>query len=1137
MLRPNFFYNALIVQKIKLFLKSFWSVILLGLISYLVFFLNYTPGTWLLGWDNLVPEFNFALNIKRALFAGWQEYQGLGLAGGMAHGASLSREIFLWLISPLIPIQFTRYFWTLLMLILGPVGVWFFTRFIFSQKDIEENSYHSSKIKDISKFQLASFISGIFYLFNLATLQYFYPPFETFSSFYGFLPWLIYTSLVFLKSGRKKHSFILLITSFFATSAFQVQTLFIVYILIMGVFLLEVFFRKSWGYKKRVFQWLGITLVANLFWLIPVSYFTIFHSSVNLMAKQNQLATPELLVMNKNFGDWKDILSLKGYWFEYLDQTTQGELEYFLLPWREYLADESLLWIARGLTISGFLGSILLALLYRKKLFAKSFIIFPFSIFLLLTAGKGSAGKIYDFFQNNIPLFEQIFRTTFTKWSVAFAFFIAIGIGFLFHLIQQKLYKWLRLFWISGVIFLMVIVVAPFFRGELIYQKMKVDLPTEYNQLFSFFNDQPKQARIALLPAESIWGWDIYDWGYRGSGFLWYGIEQPILSRAFDVFSPFDETFYHQFFESLRSRDSEELTRILDIYDVGYLLVDTSLIKDSLKEEKQTDYKNIFENIGYEQVFSEGKLIVWENKNISNSFIKIPDEFDVLLTADSFQTRNISSNSQSFISPIASDNSFQQWIFSDVTKQKLSEMNRSDELISFNRKFYLAEKGNNKLIIPKWEKGEKITVIGKISLEDGIVSVNFAPPARFAVGSESFVLADLGQYELEYDPGNVIEQMVFEFNEQMIVINNKTTIDFPFFEATVGEPLQISVNEILNGDMERGFFLKSNGTLDLEIEDSIWDSWLEEQVFELSLEAGSHDIILDIPYISLDLLPFLENSPLVNCDVFERGDISKTLLSGLPGIFYQAKNSGTVCANLDLADIDFSKSYILSVTGNSVLGRPPKFLVNSSTDNFVYLQNLTDKGSFSENYALLSNQNEQENYFINLELKSFGEDVAETTINNMELLDFSFPLDILSKVYLESEDYSVTVNDGINIVPGTDKKIGTSFYKMRVDVTSDDGLLTLSQGFDDGWISFSLNEKIRVFPHTIYNGWANAWVIPEGNQIIYIVYWPQVVIFLGLGLFILITCLFLISTKKKSRIDTLRSKKYPSKESFEEFSE
>ena len=46
---------------------------------------------------------------------------------------------------------------------------------------------------------------------------------------------------------------------------------------------------------------------------------------------------------------------------------------------------------------------------------------------------------------------------------------------------------------------------------------------------------------------ETAWGgWNYYDWGYRGSGFLWYGIKQPILDRAFDVWDKSSEKYYEE---------------------------------------------------------------------------------------------------------------------------------------------------------------------------------------------------------------------------------------------------------------------------------------------------------------------------------------------------------------------------------------------------------------------------------------------------------------------------------------------------------------------------------------------------------------------------------------------------------------
>ena len=101
----------------------------------LLFITNYVPGTILSGWDNLHPEFDFGLNIKRSIFAVWQEYQGVGLLGGMAHAADLPRQIFLLFLSLFLPLNSLRYIWTFIMLFVGSAGAYFLIihGLIFSQ--------------------------------------------------------------------------------------------------------------------------------------------------------------------------------------------------------------------------------------------------------------------------------------------------------------------------------------------------------------------------------------------------------------------------------------------------------------------------------------------------------------------------------------------------------------------------------------------------------------------------------------------------------------------------------------------------------------------------------------------------------------------------------------------------------------------------------------------------------------------------------------------------------------------------------------------------------------------------------------------------------------------------------------------
>jgi len=84
----------------------------------------------------------------------------------------------------ILPASFLRYFWTFAMLAIGPLGVYFFVRSLISK------SY-------------PAFVGAMFYIFNLVTVQTFFTPFETFVSFYGFLPWLLLFATSYLKTGNQ----------------------------------------------------------------------------------------------------------------------------------------------------------------------------------------------------------------------------------------------------------------------------------------------------------------------------------------------------------------------------------------------------------------------------------------------------------------------------------------------------------------------------------------------------------------------------------------------------------------------------------------------------------------------------------------------------------------------------------------------------------------------------------------------------------------------------------------------------------------------------------------------------------------------------------------------------------------------
>ena len=77
-----------------------------------------------------------------------------------------------------------------------------------------------------------------------------------------------------------------------------------------------------------------------------------------------------------------------------------------------------------------------------------------------------------------------------------------------------------------------------------------------------YFKNIDKNKRIALLPDHTFWGWFYHRWGYNGSGFLWYGIEQPIVSRTFDSWSSKSEGYFWEMKTAAEAENVEQFEAV-----------------------------------------------------------------------------------------------------------------------------------------------------------------------------------------------------------------------------------------------------------------------------------------------------------------------------------------------------------------------------------------------------------------------------------------------------------------------------------------------------------------------------------------------------------------------------------------------
>lgn len=546
------------------FFTHHWPVLTLTAVGLILSLLNHQPNTFLTGWDNLHPEFNFSLDLSRSLTAAWQEYRGLGLLGGMAHAADLPHQLLLALFSLIqIPINLHRYLFTFLCLILGPIGTYYLAQItIFS------------KLGPFTK-RFVSFFAGLFYLFNLSTVQVFYVPFETFTTFFAALPWLLFVIINYINSPNKKNFAALIAIFLLSTPAFYVQTIFLVFAITLIPFLTHFLLQKKLLPTLIVVFSLFIT---NAYWLLPVAHFTLTSSQTTIQASQNQIASKEMILRNKEFGNPKEAILFKGFSFDYVDLGDNNAFQQLLTPWIHHLGNKAILVFLYAFSFLALAGTIYS---FRKKHPFSLPIVFCLILSLVFLINLNPPTRPLYLLIQEIPVLKEAFRAPFTKWSIPASLFFSLFLSS-FVLLLLNLSKSLHRFSYLLTSFLVILplfaVYLPTFQGHLIYKNLRINIPSEYFQLFEYLQSQDHNTRLANFPQHTPWGWEYYNWGYRGSGFLWHGIPQPILDRAFDVWSLPSQQYFEEIKTAIYAKDLARFENVLEKYSVTWVLLDKNII-------------------------------------------------------------------------------------------------------------------------------------------------------------------------------------------------------------------------------------------------------------------------------------------------------------------------------------------------------------------------------------------------------------------------------------------------------------------------------------------------------------------------------------------------------------------------------
>ncbi len=590
-----------------LFKKNLFPL-LLALIVAIISWRNYTPGTFLSGWDTLHPEFDFGLNFKRLIFGVWRQEQGLGAVAGHSHMADLPRVFILWIFHFLFPLNSLRYLYIFLCLFLGPLGVYFLVKRLFQN---QKNA------------NLAAFLAAAFYLFNPGAVQQFFVPFEMFPTQYAFLPWIILATFKFLKKPNRKNALFFILINLLSTpqayAAHLWYAFFAVYSLSLFIYWL---INRSPTNLRRILIIIGLTLIANSFWLLPNLYFIKTSAYIPRQARQNRLFSKEYQLRNRETGYLKDVALVRGFYFNWQAYDFQKERFTTLMPrWNQHLNN----WATKSIGYSLFVISavgLILALIKKKKFFVA---LTPFWLvpFIILMNHTPPFEQLFNFLIR-FSVFDEALRFVFTKFSILLLFgytvFLALAVAIFLGHLSRKVTRGITALGIVALVWY----AWPMFQGRLISPEMRIKIPQEY---FQFWQEmKTKEPGVVLpLPIYNFAGWQYYDFGYQGAGFIWFGLKQPILDRDFDRWHPANERAFKEFFFSIYSKNASYFAKNLAKFRIKYILWDQNVITPFLKNRNQVLFKEeigqlleLLEKQGFIRLaFQKGSLTLYRVKNPS----------------------------------------------------------------------------------------------------------------------------------------------------------------------------------------------------------------------------------------------------------------------------------------------------------------------------------------------------------------------------------------------------------------------------------------------------------------------------------------------------------------------------------------
>ena len=993
------------------------------------------------------------------------------------------------------------------MYVLGGISTYWFIRFVWFRK-----------IKNNLKIELASAIGALFYLFNLGTLQQFHVPLEMFAVHFATFGFVIGSVHLFITTKKKKYALFIFISQLLAAPSAHTATLFYMYTgLLLGYgFLLAIFQQTT--IKKSLHQLLIaflLIIAANFYWLAPNIYYISTNSDTMKEAKINRNFSDEAFWQNQAFGEVTNVVTFRNFLFNWKVYDYENRSYKPMFDEWEYLSEIEQIWpYFLGLI---FVMGIIFSFDKNRKEHLPLLAVFSLA-FLFLNNINFPLEKIYLFIISLSDTLKEALRFPFTKFSIVFIFAGSVYFAMATHFILEKtaevytskLTSKAVTFFVTAILVLTILYpTKPFLTGGLISNTMKVDIPQKYFDLFTWFESKSESERIAMFPIIDFWPWIYYDWstesqtnGYQGGGFMWFGLQQPLLNREFDRWAPQNEFFYHEINTALFQNDIKLFNNTIQKYDVTWLIYDNSIIdpqEQSRKTEtladteiQKTRFKEFINNsdfITLANVFEDIEVYYIDHSKVTNpqKVQKTGNIQPKILHDTVFETQG------DYIADKSFDNNY---LFSNIHSELLGSLVSKDtQSLQISAESQTFKKDNNTLVLPSWQSTGSylpVEISAQVNNSELTLSVASILPT-ISSKNETIQLNKLAD-KIDIDFTSELE---FDDDYYQVVIEKNTTTLDPLSTDPQNLGLAyISATEDLFITLEAAYDTRSQVIrIPKETLSVLFPKQKELKILSIDTITISYNE-QTLKKIVKDFDP-TQTYFETNCS--EKGEIS--FKDEAEFRLLTAKNGGIACQGFLLRNLPKSDGYLVYMDLEKDSGPSPFVQANEFLKTKIFFQETPmSKDNF---YGLFPENNNDLSYV--LVNRSYGSYPAVSKLYELNItpLPFEYIASIIVNENLDSQETQLPILKSLK--PQT-----TDFYSVLLAKEHERGVITLEQSHNPGWIALSLG-KLTPLTHYPFNTWANAWEVSATDKYVIVFFWPQLFAWIGFVL-IGITIVYLYYT-------------------------